>query len=573
MTWGLRDYGTGTWEGGDEGCDHTPALRDGATSGLGATADKKRAIREGYYGATCGKCGALRIDNQIGLEDTPDAYLARMVAVFREVRRVLSPSGTCWVNMGDGYAQQRNDHPGGGFAKDGRPGEATVVKKGWHGGPDLKPKDLIGMPWRLALALQAPYYTGKIKDERDRIWLAAIVEAEGCMFIHRRKAGQSNGHGYHRKNDNYGPGLEVSSTDRSIVQRCLDIAGVGSICEQTPEANHRRKQTIYRWNVRTPECRDVVRELYPHMVAKQHEARLLLGCPSSGEDARKAWQSLKNLHQGDQPCIDFQPPEGMWERGWFLRSEIIWAKCMPNPMPESVTDRPTKGHEQIFLLTKQARYFYDADAVREDVKPESLERYSAGYNASWKRAQEGSIDDPRRDGFKGTPDMLGKGRNLRTVWNIPTQPYPEAHFATFPERLPELCILAGCPERVCSVCGKPSERIVESTGYTKHRPSAGNDPRSRSEDKQAEGSIKGHHGWKGNNLLKNPPMTVGFTDCGHNAWRPGIVLDPFAGSGTTLHVARKHGRHSIGIELNPDYCELAARRLAQQSIFSLGGEL
>lgn len=563
MTWGLRDYGTGTWEGGDEGCDHTPALRDGATSGLGATADKKRAIREGYYGATCGKCGARRVDNQIGLEETQDAYLARMVAVFREVRRVLAPHGTCWVNMGDSYNSRLDGSHGGwngsvpGPQRTKNDGAAVSISA-----PGMKPKDLIGMPWRLALALQAPYYTGKIKDERDRIWLAAIVEAEGCMFIHRRKAGQSNGQGYHRKNDNYGPGLEVSSTDRSIVQRCLDIAGVGSICEQTPEANHRRKQTIYRWNVRTLECRDVVRELYPHMVAKQHEARLLLGCPSSGEDARKAWQSLKNLHQGDQPCIDFQPPEGMWERGWFLRSEIIWAKCMPNPMPESVTDRPTKGHEQIFLLTKQARYFYDADAVREDVKPESLERYSAGYNASWKRAQEGSIDDPRRDGFKGTPDMLGKGRNLRTVWNIPTQPYPEAHFATFPERLPELCILAGCPERVCTTCGKPSERIVDVSYDAEGRTTNG--PRSTGRRHETAGFEQ--------RKVKST-STVGFTDCGHGTWRPGIVLDPFAGSGTTLHVARKHGRHSIGIELNPDYCELAARRLAQQSIFSLGGEL
>lgn len=559
MTWGLRDYGTGTWEGGDEGCDHKPELRDGATSGLGNTADKKRAIREGYYGATCGKCGARRVDNQIGLEETPDAYLARMVAVFREVRRVLAPHGTCWVNMGDSY-NSRLDGSRGGW-NGSAPGPQRTKNDGAEvsiSAPGMKPKDLIGMPWRLALALQAPYYTGKIKDERDRIWLAAIVEAEGCMFIHRRKAGQSNGQGYHRKNDNYGPGLEVSSTDRSIVQRCLDIAGVGSICEQTPEANHRRKQTIYRWNVRTLECRDVVRELYPHMVAKQHEARLLLGCPSSGEDARKAWQSLKNLHQGDQPCIDFQPPEGMWERGWFLRSEIIWAKCMPNPMPESVTDRPTKGHEQIFLLTKQARYFYDADAVREP----HLYGGARESNGAWAQ------DEAGRPGPDGKQHLYGNpaGRNLRTVWTIPTQPFKGSHFATFPERLPELCILAGCPERVCSVCGKPSERIVERPV----RPDV-----ERSSVRIVPGTVptrkvgQAYQNW----LDKNPPETIGFTDCGHNAWRPGRVLDPFAGSGTTLHVARKHGRHSIGIELNPDYCELAARRLAQQSIFSLGGEL
>jgi hypothetical protein len=294
--------------------------------------------------STCRKCGARRVDQQLGLEKTPEAYVARMVEVFREVRRVLRRDGTCWVNLGDSYASGevgRVDAPAKNalLAETQRPRLERRIKQQ----TGLKPKDLCGIPWRVAFALQQPYYTGTIKDERDRIWLAAMIEAEGCMFIHRRKAGtpayskfrKQDGTEveYQRKQDTFGVGLEVSSTDRAIVERCLEIAGIGSVCEQTPEQNARRKQKIYRWNARTNECRGVIRELYPHMIAKQHEARLILGCPSSGDDARKAWLSLKAIHQGDVPCIDFAPPEGMWERGWFLRSEIIWAKLCRTPCP------------------------------------------------------------------------------------------------------------------------------------------------------------------------------------------------------------------------------------------------
>jgi DNA methylase len=299
--WGLRDYGTGAWQGGEEGCNHAqPAIPHTGLAAAAEASDGKPRTTSGTraakadrpYTQMCGKCGATRVDQQLGLEATPDEFVANMVAVFREVRRVLAPHGTCWVNLGSSFADKQEQM----------------------------------IPAKVALALQAPYYTGRIRDERERIWLAATVEAEGCMFIHRRKAGQSNGQGYERKNDSYGAGLEVASTDRVIVERCLALAGIGSICEQTPEQNERRKQTIYRWNVRSNECRWIIRELYPHLIAKQHEARLLLGCPSSGEDARKAHESLKALHQGQEACIDFREPEGMWEGGWFLRSEIIWAK-------------------------------------------------------------------------------------------------------------------------------------------------------------------------------------------------------------------------------------------------------
>lgn len=251
---------------------------------------------------------------QIGLEATPEAYVARMVEIFREVRRVLRSDGTCWLNIGDSYTS-------GGRAtrapdrKYLGPRESEVRAATPHG---LKPKELVGIPWRIAFALQS--------------------------------------------------------------------------------------------------------------------------------------------------------------EGWWLRSDIIWAK--PNAMPESVADRPTLAHEYLFLLTKAGRYYYDADAIRErgvDLARQRRDRIG-GANGHKVRHSPGS--------------MIGASttRNARSVWSITTEPYTEAHFATFPPELPRRCIAAGCPPG-------------------------------------------------------------------------GVVLDPFAGVGTTVMVALRLGRSAIGIELNPEYAAMARRRI------------
>jgi DNA modification methylase len=124
---------------------------------------------------------------------------------------------------------------------------------------------------------------------------------------------------------------------------------------------------------------------------------------------------------------------------WYLRSDIIWAK--PNPMPESVTDRPTKSHEHIFLLTKSAKYYYDCDAVRQPNSPATKKR--AQYN--WCSENTKASNYQEMNGLNRNEEypINPNGRNLRDVWTIPTQPYPEAHFATFPEEIPKRCILAG----------------------------------------------------------------------------------------------------------------------------------
>jgi DNA modification methylase len=297
---------------------------------------------------------------QIGLEATPDEYVSVMVAVFREVRRVLRDDGTAWVNMGDGYAG--GGHGGGGSyesERNCRKGSARangVVREdsprnrdGLGRVSECKPKDLIGMPWLLAFALRA--------DD------------------------------------------------------------------------------------------------------------------------------------------------------WYLRSDIIWHK--PNPMPESVADRPTKSHEYIFLLSKSARYYYDAEGIAEPLA-ESTEKDRIDGHLYRRDGQVGGADKgggrlrsrlkmPPIGGIKhaenghngtlvGNEPEWPDARNKRTVWTVATQPFPEAHFATFPEKLIEPCILAGCP--------------------------------------------------------------VG-----------GTVLDPFNGAATTGVVSLRHGRNYIGIDNNAEYLAMSERRM------------
>lgn len=274
-----------------------PALDDGDVRiWLGDAIDGLRAMPDGLAQTcvTSPPYWGLRDygeDGQIGLEDSPDAFVARLVDVFREVRRVLRDDGTLWLNLGDSYAAARGgthqpaETLAGGISGKTADGSRTNRGRGDGYQPSrnagafgLKHKDLIGIPWRVAFALQAD--------------------------------------------------------------------------------------------------------------------------------------------------------------GWYLRSDIIWHK--PNPMPESVTDRPTKSHEYVFLLSKSARYYYDADAIREldsDKPSGNLTRRIADWS-DWQRPA-----DHLGSAIPWEPD--GSGRNARSVWSITTRPYSGAHFATFPPELPERCIKAG----------------------------------------------------------------------------------------------------------------------------------
>lgn len=199
----------------------------------------------------------------------------------------------------------------------------------------------------------------------------------------------------------------------------------------------------------------------------------------------------KELKPKDLMMIPARVAIALCDDGWYLRSEIVWAK--PNPMPESVTDRPTSATERVYLLAKQARYYYDADAIREDAKWERWGKQNPGEWANAVPSKAGMVQ--ARTKAELHLHWKGEGRNVRNWWPIPTESYDGAHFATYPQELVRLCILAGCPEG-------------------------------------------------------------------------GTVLDPFFGSGTTGLVARRHGRCTVGIELNPEYCRMAAERLQQLSLLA-----
>lgn len=220
--------------------------------------------------------------------------------------------------------------------------------------------------------------------------------------------------------------------------------------------------------------------------------------------------------------------------GWILRQDIIWVK--PSPMPESVRNRCTKAHEYLFLLTKKGSgYFYDAEAIRE--KPSGRTDVLRGF-----QKPGGSRMDANN-----TYQIDGKvGANKRSVWTIASEIYEGAHFATFPRKLIEPCILAGTSsEGCCSECGAPWRRVVETTPLTRERP---NDYVKRTGEEGTGNSCA-------NSVAGVEARTVGWEidcDC---AWEtvPCIVLDPFMGSGTTAVVAWTNGRHVIGIDLSKDY--------------------
>ena len=151
---------------------------------------------------------------------------------------------------------------------------------------------------------------------------------------------------------------------------------------------------------------------------------------------------VDSLKPKDLCGIPWHVAFALQEAGWYLRADIIWSK--PNPMPESVTDRPTKAHEYVFLLTKSERYFYDAQAIAEPADTAGESRISVATSGSYISAVQNGRQ-PSGNGVPGRLVMRGATRNKRSVWTVSTMPYAGAHFATMPEALVEPCILAGCP--------------------------------------------------------------------------------------------------------------------------------
>jgi DNA modification methylase len=267
------------------------------------------------------------------------------------------------------------------------------------------------------------------------------------------------------------------------------------------------------------------------------------------------------LKQKDDAGIPWRVAFALQADGWYLRSDIIWHK--PNPMPESVTDRCTRAHEYIFLLTKKQKYFYDAEAIKEKQSGKIKTRRFSSDGGAKARAMGKHISGGNEGtGAKWTDTG---SRNKRTVWTVSTQPYPEAHFATFPPKLIEPCILAGTSPRACEICGAPWERVVERSNLNKQN-IGGKLANIKKTGFRNDGNIR-----MGDIATK----TLGWQPtctCQNSGKGRCIVLDPFAGSGTTLYVAEQYGRDSVGIELSEEYCNLIHKRMdnMQQTIFGLG---
>lgn len=235
--------------------------------------------------------------------------------------------------------------------------------------------------------------------------------------------------------------------------------------------------------------------------------------------------------------------------GWWLRSDVIWAK--PNVMPESVSDRPTKSHEYLFLFSKSERYFYDAKAIEEPLVSSEAEYLRAGKSVRENHAY-GEVGG-RPLGSKSFATMPS-GRNKRTVWFVASQPYKGAHYAPFPPKLVEPTILAGTSEKgVCAECGAPYVRIVETETSYDHVTTDPGKQIGGPYESQTGGGEDGHdvrHGVYASRTTKGWEPT-----CTHE-WAnvvPAVVLDPFGGSGTTAMVAQNVSRRAILIDLNGSY--------------------
>lgn len=277
------------------------------------------------------------------------------------------------------------------------------------------------------------------------------------------------------------------------------------------------------------------------------------------KNPRNGWRGAPpGLKPKDLVGIPWRVALALQADGWWLRADCIWEKS--NPQPESVTDRPARAHEYVFLLSKSETYFYDAFAVLEPASTTSRPRTSGMERRA---ALRGDAPSARE-----TEPSVTDTRNMRTVWKIATQPTREEHYAAFPKGLARRAILAGTSEQgCCSACGAPRVRVVESVRLRDGVPCE-DLVAARTTDKAAPSSANG----VGHNRIVTSRRTVRWdASCPcKSATGPSTVLDPFGGSGTVGVVATELGRHATLVELNPAYVAIIERRCAQGSLFARG---
>lgn len=246
------------------------------------------------------------------------------------------------------------------------------------------------------------------------------------------------------------------------------------------------------------------------------------------------------------------------ESGWVVRNDVTWQK--PDPMPSSVTDRLNTTTEQVFHLTPQPDYWYDLDAIREPHQTNNL-AYEAQKSSKWGKKKEQTSKPNVEDYREETRAYNAAGKNPGDVFEVTTQQYPDSHFAVYPSELCETPIKSSCPPKTCAECGTPYERETEeSVSFHSGSGKAGNVPSGKHADKQEANS--GDY-----DIRMGPKKTVehkgwnSACECATDDTEPGVVLDPFAGAGTTCLVAKRLNRQFIGVDLNPEYVAIAQKRV------------
>lgn len=406
---------------------------------------------------------------QIGLEPTIEEFVAKMVEVFREVKRVLRSDGVCFINLGDSFSSLQSSRKQYIIREDLTEEEVYETALGiWRYLPELwrtcwQEKVQGSLPEMLSNTISVGAPRGKegglqeILPETHREIFAADQESPEATAV-----GNDNGVGREvcllRGNradvsvpGSYQDGGQEGIREAGRTPWCLAPSNSGRVAEGQVSSSLLELQCGIRF----------VRFL----------SSFRLEIASIPKQLRKFFKPMSTLKPKDLCGIPWRVALALQADGWWLRSDIIWAK--PNPMPESCTDRPTTAHEHIFLLTKSAKYFWDAEAVREEaIGQNEHDLTGPGYFAPGQLPQTGRrVKAPdgwashsgghgsvHRDGReKGKAAIIRPGRNCRSVWNINSAPFPGSHFATFPPELVRRCVAAGTSERGC--CGATVKRL------------------------------------------------------------------------------------------------------------------
>jgi DNA modification methylase len=514
--YGLRDYGTAQWEGGNANCDHIEknARND---SGQNEFLSGRQEPDKIQYRDVCSKCGARRVDKQIGLEQTYDDYINNLCDIFDEVKRVIRKDGTCWVNIGDSYSTSHET--GATDAQKGwKSGEMGGVRQKSHGranGGDIPNKSLMGIPFRFALEMI------------NRGWIlrnTIIWHKPSCMpqSASDRFTVDFEYIFFFVKNKKYWFDTQYEPYSESYLNDLRHKNGV-------PE--HNSWKDYKSQGVQSPTS------INDNSFGKLGDGRI----------KRTVWQ--------EQSKYEDEEMESTYRQG------------MHKGRGDGLVEKRNLPSQKEFVDTIRERYTVDQLVEKTGIAKSTIEHWfrydDSGFSfpsaEDWKKVETDLFPELCKVYYE--PDDVKSsynGRIKRTVWSINTKPFKEAHFATYPTELIRTPIAAGCPEFICSQCGKPRERIIK----TIPNPERSHEGRTHTTEEHRMGkSPVPEKGWM------TEKVDEGWLDCGCASpqFIGGVVLDPFFGSGTTAIEAENQHKGWVGIELNPKYCAIAKRRLQKSS--------